>query len=66
MLANSPKSVVFQRSEPNLLFPNGPKYETKYQKMVLAVAALSQASHVTLGKAVKLSSPKVMKGLETD
>lgn len=27
---------------------------------------LSQASHVTLGKAVKLSCPKVMKGLETD
>lgn len=64
----SPKSAVFQPSDPNLLFPDGPKYETKYQRMALLVAVLSQASHVTLGESVKLlakGDEKSLNGLNT-
>lgn len=47
----------------NLLFQNGLKYETKYQRMDLVVPAVPLPSCVTLGESVKLSWPKVMNGL---
>lgn len=47
----------------NLVFQNGLKYETRYQRMDLVVPAPPLSSCVTLGESIKFSWPKAMNGL---